>query len=327
MSVIIIADREDLHADCIAGRLRENETSVVRLSPVHDFSRPYSFKSSSPRSVRLGGRVFNIDEISGVYCRVALERLIECFSPRNAVERYCIEEEASAWLSALLLLPDKIWMNNPRHDLWSDVKSSSLMQAIEVGLNVPEFLITNSLTEAQNFSAGRDVVVKPISDASFALQNSNYVSVPDFGEFESVGTRFFDPNAVNSMKLDGTPFLLQAYIPRHEEYRVTIVESCVFAAVANVPDFRIDIKDAAFPIYSRCQLPELEAIKLIELTRALHLRVCTFDILKSTSGSLFLVDINPNGNWLWLDREFDGLISKTIGHALTFSPAAEARAS
>lgn len=322
MSVVIIADREDLHADCVASSLRETETSVVRLSPLHDFNKPYTFKSSSPRSAKLGGKIFNIDEISGVYCRVALERFIECFSPRNAVERYCIEEEASAWLSALLLLPHKIWMNNPQHELWADIKSSSLMLAIKVGLNVPEFLITNSLTEAQKFSAGRDVVVKPISDASFALQNSNYVSVPDFGEFESIGTRLFEPNAVNSSQLNGTPFLLQVYIPRHEEFRVTVVDSCVFTAIANVPDFRIDIKDAAFPIYLACQLPEFEAIKLIELTRALGLRVCTFDILKSTSGALFLVDINPSGNWLWLDREFDGMISKTIGHALAFSPVA-----
>lgn len=317
MAILIVADQEDLHADCIVSKAREHGHEVVRVSPAHDYGEAFSFNSSNTTSVEVGGKSLTTSEISGVFGRVAIERLSECFSPRNAIERYSIEEESVAWLTALLLLPETIWMNSPRYELWADVKPLSLKKASRIGLRVPDFLITNSVSKVHSFCQNRTVVIKTLSDASFARQNSIYLSVPELGEFDVPGTRIFRPEEVDWGRFDGTPFLLQNYIRRTEEYRVTVIDSTAFTALAVVPSERIDIKEYKFPCYTASNIPKREELLLVELSKALGLRICTFDILRSQEGELFLVDINPGGNWLWLDQEFHGEISDKIVNSLS----------
>lgn len=317
MSVLIIADREDIHADCIVTKVRQLGHEVVRISPAEDFSKNFLLDSYNITSVEIGGKSVRIDEVTGVMSRIAAERFNECFLPRNAIEKYSIEEEAVAWLSALLLVPFKNWMNSPQFELWADVKPSSLIKATQVGLSVPDFIISNSFSRALSFCQNSLAVIKPLSDASFAFQSSEYVSIPDFGDFDAPGTRIFQPEGVESDFLDGTPFLLQRYIKRTEEYRVTVVDSRAFVALAELSSERIDIKEVDFAIYTASKLPARDEALLIELSISLGLRICTFDILRSQSNELFLVDINPGGNWLWLDREFGGAISTSIAESLT----------
>ena len=51
---------------------------------------------------------------------------------------------------------------------------------------------------------------------------------------------------------------------------------------------------------------------LLKLMRQLGLRFCTFDLVIENTGEIFLVDINPSGNWLWLNPLFDGKIATEI---------------
>lgn len=317
MSVLIVADRDDIHADCVASKASDVGHEVLRISPAHDFSKDFSLQSTDIISFTLGGKLAPLAAVTGVYCRVAAERLNECFAPRNSIERYSIEEESVAWLTALLLIPAQKWLNSPRSEIWADVKPHSLIQASQLGLMVPDFIITNSVSQALEFSKNRNTVIKPISDASLAFQSAEYLSVPDFGEFDTTGTRIFRLEEVDLDRLNGTPFLLQVHIERTYEYRATVVDSKVFVALAVLCKDRIDIKDSDPPKYNASRLPEQEESMLLKLTKLLGLRICTFDIVRSLQGDLYVIDINPQGNWLWLDKYFDGKISSKITESLT----------
>ena len=316
MSVIIFSDREDLHADCIVSALKERGEDAIRLSPIDDFNKEFFFSSSRQESFVLGGEEVKLSEVTGVYCRVAIERLSECFMPRNPLERYCIEEESSAWLTALLQIPGRCWINDPRHEIWSDVKPHSLLIASQIGLLVPNFIISNSISRSEKFSASGQKVIKPISDASLARQRGEYVDVPGFSSFDSVGTSFFRSDKFNPQEVNDTPFLLQEYIQRREEYRVTVVDDRVIAGRTIIESELLDIKDSTGQDYILCQIPRDQEVLLQRLMRALGLRICTFDMIVAGDGILYLLDINPGGNWLWLDLQFGGLISGKIASGL-----------
>lgn len=323
MSVVIISDLEDLHADCVVSKLQRRGAEVIRLSPIDDFGKEF-FLSSAPGhgdSLILGGTKIQLSEVSGVYCRTAVERLPESFAARNYLEKYCIEEESSAWLTALLLIPSQLWINDPRHEIWSDVKSYSLLVAQKIGIRVPPFIISNLLSRSEQFAATGRLVIKPISEASLAHQDGMFLDVPSFTSFDSVGTSLFCLEKFGPDEVDGTPFLLQRYIRRHEEYRITIADDRIISAKADIESSIIDIKDSIEHKYALCQLShDLEEL-LHRLMNALGLRVCTFDMVRAENGDVFLVDINPSGNWLWLDLQFDGLISEKIASGLLHRPS------
>lgn len=317
MTILILADRDDLHADCIVSKATDAGLRILRISPVDDFSRSFELSSISHSSFTIGGKKISTREVSGVYCRIALERMIECFAPRNDLERFSIEEESSAWLSALLSIAGRLWVNDPRFEIWADVKPHSLLVAQRLGLAVPQFIITNSVDSSKKFTTSRSAVIKQISDTSLAFQNGEFVSIPSFDAFDVLGTRLFDPDSAQILQADTTPFFIQEYVKRTEEFRVTVVDDSIFVAKSQLPIDRIDIKDSVMSKFEACSTysPFFEPLK--NLSSELGLRCCTFDVIKSEMESLHLVDINPSGNWLWLDELFDGSISKSIVKALT----------
>ena len=312
ISVIVISDQEDLHADCIVSGLMNIGVHTIRLSPIDDFSEPFFLLSVKSKLLKIGGSKIDVSNITGVYCRVPLERLSECFSPRNALERHSIEEEASAWVCGLLSISGHFWVNNPRYEIWADNKQFSLMIALKVGLSVPDFIITNSLSHAKRFSENKKVVIKPISDTSLAFQNGKFIDVPDFESFETIGTSLFEVEKISPEALDGTPFFLQAYIERIEEFRVTIIDENIFVAKAILSSNQIDIKDVVGLNYEKSDIASDVKNMLLKLMRQLGLRFCTFDLVIENTGEIFLVDINPSGNWLWLNPLFDGIIATEI---------------
>lgn len=242
--------------------------------------------------------------------------MIECFAPRNDLERFSIEEESSAWLSALLSIDGQLWINNPRFEIWADVKPHSLLIAQRLGLSVPEFIITNSIDSSKKFATSRSAVIKQISDTSLAFQQGEFVSTPSFDAFDVLGTRLFDADSAHILQADTTPFFIQEYVKRTEEYRVTVVDDNIFVAKCQLPIDRIDIKDCVVSNFEACGTysPFFEPLK--NLTSELGLRCCTFDVIRSETGSLHLVDINPSGNWLWLDELLGANISRSIVNAL-----------
>tara|TARA_B110000908_G_C10200245_1_gene424965 strand:+ start:488 stop:1408 length:921 start_codon:yes stop_codon:yes gene_type:complete len=301
-----------LHADCIVSGLNDVGVPIIRLSPIDNFSEPFFLSSVKSELLIIGGSRVDVSNVTGVYCRVALERLSESFSPRDALERHSIEEEASAWLCGLLSISSYFWVNNPRYEIWADNKQFSLMIASRVGLCVPDFIITNSLSRAKHFSEGKQVVIKSISDTSLAFQRGKFLEVPDFNSFDAIGTSLFKVEEISPEAVDGTPFFLQAYVERIEEFRVTIIDESIFVAKAILSPNQIDIKDVVGLTYEKSDIASDDKNMLLKLMQQLGLRFCTFDLVRAKMGEIYLVDINPSGNWLWLNPLFDGRIANEI---------------
>jgi glutathione synthase/RimK-type ligase-like ATP-grasp enzyme len=68
--------------------------------------------------------------------------------------------------------------------------------------------------------------------------------------------------------------------------------------------------------YEPCSIPEDVRISLVRLLREFGLRFAACDFVVDDEGWQFL-EVNPNGQWAWLDLEGVSSIAQSLLNALT----------
>ena len=309
-TVLVISFDVDDHADCVVSKLHENKIKIVRLNPIRQFGEPFFFDPGVSDCL-IGGCAINLPSVVGVYCRLALENIENLFDESDPLKKFQIREEADAWRSILYRIDRSLWMNAPAEEILASCKPHSLAVARQINISVPNFFITNIADKVRQ-STFKSAVVKQISDASIAYQNQQFLEVPDFKDFSAPVVSSYNLETINDASLNDTPTLFQHKVTRSVEYRVTIVGGNIFTAKVNVEPQITDIHDVRKPEYNLGQLDQKISVSLLKLQSKLGLQNATYDLVEDSKGNVHLVDVNPQGNWLWLDELFDHQISSKI---------------
>jgi glutathione synthase/RimK-type ligase-like ATP-grasp enzyme len=128
------------------------------------------------------------------------------------------------------------------------------------------------------------------------------------------------------------PVLLQERIPKRHDIRVTVVDEWLVAVSmdpSDVPDATDDWRRARTEELNPQphQLPPEIQRRCIALVRALDLRFGAIDLIETSDGEYGFLEINPNGQWAWLDLEVQGLnIREHLAELLVTGKAVMARA-
>jgi glutathione synthase/RimK-type ligase-like ATP-grasp enzyme len=125
-------------------------------------------------------------------------------------------------------------------------------------------------------------------------------------------------------KIAHMPTLLQAYVPKASELRVTCVGDKVFCCRIHSQEGELTREDVRFD--TRSLRHELVHDHLIEkLTRrymkAMSLNFGCFDIGIVEDGSPVFFECNPNGQWLWIEEMTGAPIGRAIADLLMGVPS------
>jgi hypothetical protein len=309
MVVIVIASVYDLHADSIVFHL-SGVTRVFRFDPLNELKN-LSFVNGK---CCIGGCEFFPDEITGVYCRYALD-YFGSQKTGNQILDFSHQERIATFIGILSLIPLKKWMNWPWNERIAEGKIYPLIAAKNEGLNVPKFIVTSNGSEIRQFAKNRKCIIKPLSDEPLAFQGGEFVKVPDFNEFYSPYTAdFIDDN----FEYDDTPCLIQEKILKKTEIRVVCIDGKCFATSVNIDETHpVDSRLIKQRNENKFDLPTSVAIGLSNLVKnCLTLRISTMDMVIDAAGVFYLLDVNPQGNWLWQEGIFDFELSKNIATGL-----------
>jgi glutathione synthase/RimK-type ligase-like ATP-grasp enzyme len=111
-------------------------------------------------------------------------------------------------------------------------------------------------------------------------------------------------------------------VPKRFDVRVTIVGRQVFAAAIDSQsdlsasiDWRLT-DNPALPHHA-VTLPESLTANLIRLMECLGLTFGAIDLVERPDGEFVFLEVNPSGQWLWLDRMLDLGISEAVADWLT----------
>jgi glutathione synthase/RimK-type ligase-like ATP-grasp enzyme len=114
------------------------------------------------------------------------------------------------------------------------------------------------------------------------------------------------------------PLIIQEYVPKRVELRITVVDSQVFAAEIHSQasartqhDWRH--YDNERTPYVPHALPAAIAALCVRLVRVMGLCYGAIDMVLTPEGEYVFLEINPNGQWAWVE----GLTGLPIADAIT----------
>lgn len=243
---------------------------------------------------------YNLFEVDSVWFRkpygFGTSGFVE--SIKDPVQRAAVAKEARDLIDGLsMALGSKFWLNSLEDLNRARLKPYQLHLAKAVGMLVPESIITSDPEAARNFCAQRPTVLKPLAEPHLAYDSSSRV----------VETTLMTEEHIRGLDLiRSQPILLQRYIDKQCELRVTCVGEELFVArqtltggqfSTKVVDWRA-LQGTNESIYTPADLPPGIAVSIRGLLRELRLGFAAMDLAVDQRGEYYFLEVNPNGQWL-----------------------------
>lgn len=325
--ILVLTVADDLHADVVISKLEEIEESWIRFNTE-------GFPQSDRLEARMEGTEYqarlifpnnkvDLSRIKAVWYRRPHEPNVSASIRDEKVRRVARDESKEALHGLWYTLQHCYWMSWPPNLRVASNKLYQMTVASRLGFEIPQMLITQDPKRAQEFFKLHDgnVIVKPLSGASFTMEGKYLMTYTN-----RVG--FQDLEEIDCVRL--APTLLQEYVPKEIELRITIVEDQVFAAAMYTQMLERTRDDwrrgpPSLVKHEPYQLTNDIRDKCVLLLKHLGLTFGAVDMIKTLDGRYIFIEINPNGQWLWTE-ELAGLpISEAIALKLARGAARRGR--
>ncbi|MDP3072296.1 MAG: hypothetical protein Q8N18_18540 [Opitutaceae bacterium] len=296
--ILILTSRDDATADFVAAKLKRSE--YLRID-TDDLPSAVAIASTERRSsIRVGKTEFRPEQFSGVWYR--RPKAIAFPARRgNAESRHAAAEYTAALEGFLSLIPEQRWINHPSRNILSGHKLEQVRRARETGFNVPKTLVTQDAAALRKFwkvCRGK-VVLKPLS--------GGYLERDEPGRDTLIYTnRLREQDLARTAEIARCPTLFQERIAKEADIRITVVDGDLQAVELTATDSgepRLDIRrnNMIDVVYHRTVLPRPIASSIHRILRSYGLRFAAIDMLRDFRGKYYFLEINPNGQWAWLD--------------------------
>lgn len=198
-------------------------------------------------------------------------------------------------------------------------KISNLLLAGAAGLMVPETLITNDPIELNDFAErfGR-VITKPFAQNNFSFRVSGY------NVLVSSTTAIAAPLAEPMVNQKMLPSLYQQYIEKKYELRIFYLNGVFYPmAIFSQADeqTKIDFRNYNGRYPNRTapyRLPVSIEKKLHHFMVSADLNCGSIDMIFTPDGDYVFLEVNPVGQYQWLERACNYPISKRIAEFLAY---------
>jgi hypothetical protein len=193
----------------------------------------------------------------------------------------------------LAALQEVRWVNEPWRDDAATQKTLQLAAAERAGLAVPPTLVTNDPAAARAFLGRRS--------RAGAIHKALHAETP--AQWRRTA-RVRGPRDAGLRGLRAAPLILQERVPGLD-VRVTAVGGELFAAEIDArrspsPDDYRGFEDRCR--FSPCRLPAAVEAGLRRLLAELGLDFAAVDFRRREDGAWLFLELNPAGQWLWVER-------------------------
>ncbi len=319
--ILIVTNKIDAHADMVIGRFHETKTSFFRLN-TEDFLCAHEINlalSNDSWRGRLRGTVrgLEVEDVDSIwYRRPKKVSGLQKAGGDDALK--FVQREVEVVLSGLWdILDDRFWMNHPRQNSMAENKIGQLRAARRIGLETPESIITTSPEEALDFiRLHGDVIVKPLGGGFVRHGNEANLIYTN---------RIVEQNLLHIDSVRECPTFLQAYVPKSFELRITFISGRFFACKIDSQKSektkddwrRYDFSAVAHSPY---RLPEDIRDELARLMLYFGLNFGAIDMIVTPGGKYVFLEVNPNGQWGWIEHLTGMPISQCIAETLAHPP-------
>ena len=294
--LLIITSDTDLTADYLISELIECKLPYFRVNSEELSGADFSFSVENnmiERLLTLGPRSVDLSKIKSVWYRRAVQP--QPTATLSHSHQAFVSGELRHLALGLMLNPDAVWVNPIDKVAIAEHKLFQLQIARKVGFRVPRTLVSKNLDRLQSFcnSNSQGTICKPIYHGMFVDGISRH----------SIYTRRVTTTELDQVSVSVCPVMLQEEIRRRADVRVTIVGTKCFVADIVGDSTLVDWRNPENSIeYSRSKIDAATQTACREMLGELGLLYGAFDFIRTPDGNLVFLEINPTGEWAWLEE-------------------------
>nr|BFD92469.1 ATP-grasp ribosomal peptide maturase [Kitasatospora sp. Xyl93] len=299
-AVLVLTGTFDPTADLVIEELNRRGTPVFRADTAWFPSRlavvaGLDGASGWAGTLATGRRTLDLSTVRSVYYRRPTAP--EFPAEMSAAGRGVASAEARRGFGGLLAALPCRWLPPPGRAADAEYKPLQLRVAAESGLRVPRTLITNRPEAAQDFAddVAGPVVYKPFTPIRGTIG----------GQSVAVYASVLEEGGTGHPSVSTTAHLFQEWVPKAHEVRLTAVGGRMFAAeihansAAAEVDWRSDYDSLTYRV---CDPPAAVANAVHRMLGRLGLPYGAFDFVVSPSGDWTFLEINPNGQYGFIEQ-------------------------
>ncbi len=319
--ILLLSAPDDAHYKYVKGILDKNgvETctfNTSRFPTENTMSFEISPTEKGSVILKVDGAELNGSEITSVWNRRTPSTVHNVQAPHL---REYIDKESQIFFDSLHYLINAFWISHPEALRRGSMKTHQLMVASKLGLLIPDTCIGNSPKEAREFVSHKNNLV---------LKSLFMPAVETLAEGENdqllLYTRRLPKQEVAKVaqRVQNCPVILQEYIEKDFELRITIVGNKTFACAIYSQKSKLACEDwRRYDIentpHEELELPEDINNKLVNFVKSLGLVFGCVDMIVTPKGEFVFLEINPNGQWLWIERITGMPIGEELARMIT----------
>ena len=303
----IVSHNNDLHATTVRAHLHDlgAEVALIDTAELPNRLAVTAWTRPGNWSAEWGLNGIDVNDL-----RVMWWRRPQPYEPSPEVianqDRMFVVGECDAAVSGLWSCLGAVWVNDPDRDAAASHKMWQLKIASKIGLRVPRTCMTNSPERARQFLADESgaVIYKAFSATPETWRETRVVSETEITQLDQVRL---------------APLIFQEAIAGGCDLRVTVVGDRLFPAQIVAPangyeyDFRLYTTQSSI---TPVELPDEINERLLELMRRLQLWYGAIDLRRAPNGDYVFLEINPAGQWLFVEYATGQPISTALAGLL-----------
>lgn len=305
--ILIVSHKEDFTTDYLVNILNKKNVKYLRFNTDDIVDKHKILIHSENNKISI-----SIDDVKKFHSVWYRRTKIPSVLFDNIIERNLFSKDIINFTKSIFqLIKAEKWLSNPYKISDSENKLLQLKYAVEIGFKVPNTIISNTKNEIINFykENRENVILKPLYNGR-VIDGENqkliFTNKLNFDEFLKEEYLSF-------------PILFQENVQKDYEIRVTIVDKKNFSAKVKSqenPNSKIDWRRERLK-FEPIVLPNEINKMCFEIVHSLGLNFGAIDLIKDKNGDYIFLEINPNGQWVWIEIDTGLKISDAIIEFLT----------
>jgi glutathione synthase/RimK-type ligase-like ATP-grasp enzyme len=312
----VITQDFDPTVDPVVELLTRRGSPPVRFD-LSDFPQEMTVCSdgfSSSRWLRVRGHEVDLDEVTSVwYRRPTFFKFDEGLLDN---EREFATTESALGVGGLFRSMDSLWVNRPDAESVASLKPYQLHLARAAGLTTPKTLITNDPDTVRRVRDSGERLVYKIFGGGVVQVAGEIPAMVFTTDISDVDDAALD-------RIRHTPCIVQELVAKRTEVRMTVVGRTLL--VANIdsqsnPATLLDWREAGNEglRYGPPEHPPEHVVDAtMRLMDTLGIPFGTLDFILTEDDEWVFLEVNPNGQFMWLEEELGLPMTETMADLLT----------
>jgi len=316
--LLITHQKDNFSIEKVSHHLNELGAEVVRFNSdlyPSEISVSQSFSNKGIKTIiEIDNKEYVLDEFEAIwYRRLFLGQALDHSIPK--AYRDPILEESRRVMYGVMETSDVFKLDDYRTVRRTSDKHLQLKVALECGLSIPNTVVTNSATELTQFYNETPKGVISKMQSSFAIYEDGKENVVFTNTLK-------DEHMENLEGLQISPMKFQEKIEKQLELRVTVVGDEIFCYSIDsqaMDGAQVDWRKRGVALLDKWKthsLPKALEKQLLQLMDILGLNYGAMDLILTPENKYVFLEVNPVGEFFWLDNLAEGAISEAIANLL-----------